>query len=42
MAATILSLPGTSQVFVGGVNSYSLRARQAFLGWTEADSASYQ
>ncbi|ORY73589.1 hypothetical protein BCR35DRAFT_307019 [Leucosporidium creatinivorum] len=41
VAATLLSLPGTSAIFQGGVNAYSLPSRQAFLEWKESDTASY-
>lgn len=42
IAASILSIPGASRVFNGGINAYSLPTRKAFLDWTEEDSKSYQ
>lgn len=41
MSSALLSLPGTSACFKGGVNAYSLPAREAFLGWTQADMGAY-
>ncbi|KAL8277615.1 hypothetical protein RQP46_010047 [Phenoliferia psychrophenolica] len=41
MSSAILSIPGASGCFRGGVNAYSLPARTAFLKWTKEDTANY-
>ena len=41
IAASLLAVPGASQFFAGGINAYSLKAREVFLGWTNEDNAGY-
>ncbi|GAA5917655.1 hypothetical protein JCM5296_005672 [Sporobolomyces johnsonii] len=41
VSSTILSLPGTSAVFAGGVAAYQLAVRKEWLGWTDADTKDY-
>ncbi|KZV84054.1 hypothetical protein EXIGLDRAFT_727679 [Exidia glandulosa HHB12029] len=41
MSAAILSIPGTSKCFLGGVTAYSLESRKAFLGWTDENVKTY-
>ena len=41
IASSLLAIPGSSAFFGGGINAYSLKAREAFLGWTDADNESY-
>ncbi|KAF5387521.1 hypothetical protein D9757_006594 [Collybiopsis confluens] len=42
MSAAILSVPGTSKCFRGGMAAYSLESRIAFLGWTKKDLEGYR
>ena len=42
VSSTILSLPGTSAVFAGSVVAYQLKAREAWLGWREEQTAGYE
>ncbi|GAA6008350.1 hypothetical protein JCM10207_000095 [Rhodosporidiobolus poonsookiae] len=41
IGATILSIPGTSAVFAGGVQAYQLRAREELLGWSKDEQGVY-
>ncbi|KIK58331.1 hypothetical protein GYMLUDRAFT_45542 [Collybiopsis luxurians FD-317 M1] len=42
MSAAILSVPGTSKCFQGGMAAYSLESRITFLGWTKEDLENYR
>ena len=37
----MLSVPGASAIFKGGLTLYTLESRMAFGGWTEKDVKSY-
>lgn len=41
ISSSLLAVPGASSFFVGGINAYSLKAREKFLGWTAEDNANY-
>lgn len=41
-SAALLSVPGASAYYVGGLTLYTLPSRIAFGGWTEADKQSYK
>lgn len=40
--ASILSVPGSSACFVGGIAAYGLEARTKYLGWTEEKTKAYE
>lgn len=42
ISAALLSVPGASAYYVGGLTLYTLQSRIAFGGWTEADKESYK
>lgn len=42
ISAALLNYPGASKFYRGGVTVYSLDARVALAGWTEADVAGYR
>jgi len=42
ISATILSIPGTSKLFRGGLTLYTLESRVAFAGWTPAHIENYR
>ncbi|KAF7863852.1 hypothetical protein EAF04_006817 [Stromatinia cepivora] len=41
ISASILSTPGASRVFKGGLTLYTLESRIAFAGWTQENISSY-
>ncbi|KAB8304412.1 hypothetical protein EYC80_003815 [Monilinia laxa] len=41
VSASILSTPGASKVFKGGLTVYTLESRIAFAGWTQENIAAY-
>ena len=42
ISASLLSIPGASTFYLGGLTLYTLQSRIAFGGWTEADKQSYK
>ncbi|ESZ98158.1 putative competence/damage-inducible CinA family protein [Sclerotinia borealis F-4128] len=42
ISASILSTPGASKVFKGGLTVYTLESRIAFAGWTQENITSYK
>ena len=42
VSAALLSVPGASAYYAGGLTLYTLASRLAFGGWTEADRAGYR
>jgi len=42
ISASLLSLPGASKFYAGGTTLYTLMARKAWGGWTDADIEAYQ
>ncbi|KAF2155522.1 hypothetical protein K461DRAFT_274509 [Myriangium duriaei CBS 260.36] len=42
LSSTLLSIPGTSKVFRGGLTLYTLESRVAFAGWTQSDIDKYK
>ncbi|MCJ1353691.1 MAG: hypothetical protein MMC33_003678 [Icmadophila ericetorum] len=42
ISATLLSIPGASQFFRGGLTLYTLESRVAFAGWTQANIDNYE
>jgi len=41
ISASILSTPGASKIYKGGLTLYTLESRKAYGGWTEAHVANY-
>lgn len=42
ISASLLSVPGASGYFAGGVTLYTLPSRIAYAGWTEEDMKKYK
>ena len=42
MSASILSTPGASKIYKGGLTLYTLESRIAFAGWTEETVKAYK
>ncbi|KAJ4984679.1 hypothetical protein SVAN01_09793 [Stagonosporopsis vannaccii] len=42
ISSSLLSYPGASSFYAGGLTLYTLPSRKAFVGWTDADTASYK
>ena len=42
MSSAILSTPGASKLYKGGLTLYTLESRVAFAGWTEANIQNYR
>ncbi|KAG9248505.1 competence/damage-inducible protein-like protein cinA [Calycina marina] len=42
ISAALLSIPGASGFYKGGLMLYTLESRVAFAGWTEANTAAYE
>lgn len=42
ISSSLLSFPGASSFYRGGLTLYTLESRKAFIGWTDADTASYK
>ena len=42
ISASLLSYPGASKIFRGGLTLYTLESRIAFAGWTQADIDAYR
>lgn len=42
ISATLLSFPGASGYYKGGLTLYTLESRIAFAGWTEANTQGYK
>ncbi|KZM18347.1 uncharacterized protein EKO05_0000331 [Ascochyta rabiei] len=42
ISASLLSFPGASGFYKGGLTLYTLEARKAFVGWTDADTQNYK
>ncbi|KAL4982238.1 hypothetical protein BDW68DRAFT_182738 [Aspergillus falconensis] len=42
ISACLLSVPGASAVYKGGLTVYTLESRLAFAGWTQADREKYK
>ncbi|KAJ4352825.1 hypothetical protein N0V95_003933 [Ascochyta clinopodiicola] len=42
ISASLLSFPGASTFYKGGLTLYTLEARKAFVGWTDADTQAYK
>ncbi|KAK3680861.1 hypothetical protein B0T22DRAFT_524223 [Podospora appendiculata] len=41
ISAALLSLPGASKFYKGGVTLYTLESRLAYAGWTDKDTSTY-
>ncbi|KAL4922128.1 hypothetical protein BDW62DRAFT_172983 [Aspergillus aurantiobrunneus] len=42
ISASLLSVPGASAIYKGGLTVYTLESRLAFAGWTSADIENYR
>lgn len=42
ISSSLLSFPGASTFYKGGLTLYTLESRKAFVGWTDADTQSYK
>jgi nicotinamide mononucleotide (NMN) deamidase PncC len=42
VSASLLSVSGASEFFVGGATVYTMKPRRAWAGWTDENVASYQ
>ena len=42
ISASLLSTPGASKIYKGGLTLYTLESRIAFAGWTEETRAAYK
>ena len=42
MSAALLSFPGASGYYKGGLTLYTLESRKAFVGWTDSDTQNYK
>jgi nicotinamide mononucleotide (NMN) deamidase PncC len=42
LSSSLLSLPGASRFHRGGLTLYTLPSREAYAGWTAADTAAYR
>ena len=42
ISASLLSVPGASQIYKGGLTLYTLESRIAYAGWTEEMSKAYR
>lgn len=42
ISSSLLSFPGASTFYKGGLTLYTLESRKAFVGWTDADTQNYK
>ncbi|KAF2631731.1 hypothetical protein BU25DRAFT_385300 [Macroventuria anomochaeta] len=42
ISSSLLSYPGASSFYRGGLTLYTLESRKAFVGWTDADTQNYK
>jgi nicotinamide mononucleotide (NMN) deamidase PncC len=42
ISAALLSYPGASKIYKGGLTIYTLEIRSAFAGWTDDDTKNYR
>lgn len=42
ISAALLSTPGASTIYAGGLTLYTLQSRIAFAGWTQSDTDKYR
>ena len=42
ISSSLLSFPGASGFYKGGLTLYTLESRKAFVGWTDADTQNYK